>query len=58
MYEKVAIITKMWHGAKCYLTSMGNTIPDNCINYEYHHILLGDIITMKISEKIATITQI
>ena len=41
LYEKVAIITDIWHRAKCYFTSM---IHDDCFKYEQNHdILLWEI---------------
>ena len=47
MFEKVAILTLIWHRVKCYFTSMSNALaPDNCTKYEQnHHILLQDITT-------------
>ena len=44
MYEKEAIITYIWHRAKCYYTSM-SMVPDNCTKYGQNYtILLGDIL--------------
>ena len=58
MYEKVAIITQIWHRAKHYLTSMSNAwylIPVPNMN---KITLSSEILqqTLKRYEKIATIT--
>ena len=60
MYEKVAIITEIWHIAKCYFTRMNNAlylITVSKMNKKYH-ILFWDLTTLKIYEKITQITQI
>ena len=50
MYEKVAIITKIWHRAKYYFTSMS----DDCTKYKQNYHISQQ--TLKIYEKIAIIT--
>ena len=61
MYEKVAIITQIWHRAKCNFTDISNawdqiTVP----NMNKITTLISEISqqTLKISEKILIITQI
>ena len=62
MYEQVAIITEIWHRARCYFTSMSNrwymyliTVPNlNKITTFFSDISQQ---TLKIYEKMAIITQ-